>query len=108
MDFINLKDECATFPRHDASTEPIKHQFPHHLDVDGLHLTRLCRVNNERRQKKPLSVAPSVISPAFGNELRSETPPETAVFHYSRAGGQRISPANAHRGRLTTEIRFSV
>lgn len=62
---MNLKDECPTFRRQDASAEPIKHQFSYGLDMEGPHLTRFCTVNNERRQKNSLSVTPFVISPAL-------------------------------------------
>lgn len=85
----------------------IKHHFSYHLDVVHFHLPRFCAVNNERRQK-PQSVAPFVISPAFKMSCVQRRHWERLPVIAAGARGHQISPANAHWGRLTAGIRFSV
>lgn len=86
----------------------IKHRFSYHLDVARFHLASFCTVNNARRQKNPQSVAPFVISPAFKMSCVQRRHWERLSFITAGARGHQISPANAHWGRLTAGIRFSV
>lgn len=104
----NIRGSALTPGRYDASPELIKQQFSYRVDMKRSHLTSFCPVNNERRQKNSLSVAPFVICPALEMSCIQRRRWKRLSFITAAARGRRISPVNAHWERLTAGIRFSV